>query len=98
MRVQILHDPEPCRARTDHVDNQILWREQAEIGNQCLAETSATLTSPADRADLMIAGVGLEQFAANVAESYANGQLLPFLPFGVEPPAGSTSIYERTSG
>ena len=56
-------------------------------------ENTATLESLADGADLMIAGVGFEQFAANIAEAYriplatlhyfpmrANGQVLPYLP------------------
>ncbi|WP_431236980.1 glycosyltransferase [Mycolicibacterium aichiense] len=56
-------------------------------------ETTATLTSLADGTDLIVAGLGFEQFAANVAEFYevplatlhyfpmrANGRVLPFLP------------------
>ena len=58
-----------------------------------MEETSATLTSLADGADLLFTGVDLEKSAANVAEYYdiplatlhrfpirANGQLLPILP------------------
>ena len=66
------------------------------------------LTSLADGADLLIAGLGFEQFAANVAEYYdiplatlhflpmrANGQVLPFLPA----PLGRSAmkVYERLS-
>jgi UDP:flavonoid glycosyltransferase YjiC (YdhE family) len=70
-----------------------LWREAGETITQCWRETSTTLTSLADGADLLFTGVNFEQPAANVAEYYdiplatlhytpmrANGQLLPFLP------------------
>jgi UDP:flavonoid glycosyltransferase YjiC (YdhE family) len=71
-----------------------LTREIQESYNECWGEGSATLTSLADGADLLIAtNVGFEMLAANVAEYYdiplatlhwfplrANGQLLPFLP------------------
>jgi UDP:flavonoid glycosyltransferase YjiC (YdhE family) len=70
-----------------------LWREAREIITQCWRDTSTTLTSLADGADLLFTGVNFEQPAANVAEYYdiplatlhytpmrANGQLLPFLP------------------
>ncbi len=73
-----------------------LGREISEFVTQCWKDVS-TLTPLADGADLLIAGSGFEQFAANVAEYYdlplatlhffpmrANGQLLPFLP----PPLG----------
>ena len=70
-----------------------LWRELGEIGTQCLAETSATLMSLADGADLLLTGVNFEQPATRVAEYYGiplatmhyspirvNGQILPILP------------------
>ncbi|MGO9154381.1 glycosyltransferase [Mycobacterium sp.] len=70
-----------------------LWRELGEIGNQSWAETSTTLMSLADGADLLLTGVNFEQPAAKVAEYYdiplavlhyspirANGQIVPFLP------------------
>jgi UDP:flavonoid glycosyltransferase YjiC (YdhE family) len=78
-----------CRIR----DLNRLWRELGEIGNQCLAETSTTLMSLAEGADLLLTGVNFEQPAANVAEFYdiplavlhysptrVNGQILPMLP------------------
>jgi UDP:flavonoid glycosyltransferase YjiC (YdhE family) len=68
-------------------------REWREVVTQCWGEMSATLTSLADGADLLIAGLVFEPPAANVAEYYdiplatlhffpvrAHGQLLPFLP------------------
>jgi UDP:flavonoid glycosyltransferase YjiC (YdhE family) len=71
-----------------------LGREISEFVTLCWTkERTTTLTSLADGADLLVAGLGFEQFAANVAEYYdlplatlhmspmrANGQLLPFLP------------------
>ena len=70
-----------------------VWRELGEIGTQCVAETSTTLMSLADGADLLLTGVNFEQPAAKVAEHYdipiavlhyspirANGQILPMLP------------------
>ena len=70
-----------------------LSRENGEIFNQCLAETSTTLMSLADGADLLLTGVNYEQPAAKVAEYYdipfavlhnspirANGQIIPFVP------------------
>jgi UDP:flavonoid glycosyltransferase YjiC (YdhE family) len=70
-----------------------LRTELMEIGLQCISETSATLLSLADGADLILTGVNLEGPAANVAEYYdiplatlhyspvrANGQVLPMLP------------------
>ena len=61
--------------------------------SQCRAEVSATLTSLADGADLLLTGMNYEDDAMNVAEHFdipfatlhifplrANGQLLPFLP------------------
>jgi len=78
-----------CRIR----DLNRLRRALGEIGNQCLAETSTTLMSLADGADLLLTGVNFEQPAARVAEYYdiplavlhysptrANGQILPILP------------------
>ena len=70
-----------------------LRTELMEIGLQCIWETSATLLSLAEGADLLLTGVNLEGPAANVAEYYdiplatlhyspvrANGQILPMLP------------------
>jgi len=71
-----------------------LGRKIGELVTQCWKqEVTTTLTSLADGTDLLIAGMGFEQFAANVAEYYdlplatlhfapmrANGQALPFLP------------------
>jgi UDP:flavonoid glycosyltransferase YjiC (YdhE family) len=70
-----------------------LWREDWELFAQCWRETSATLKSLAEGADLLLTGVVCEEPAANVAEYYdiplatlhmfpmrANGQLVPILP------------------
>jgi UDP:flavonoid glycosyltransferase YjiC (YdhE family) len=70
-----------------------LLREIWEPGIQSWGEMSATLTSLADGADLLITGISFQEGAANVAEHYdiplatlhtfpmrATGQLLPFLP------------------
>lgn len=70
-----------------------LWREGWELFAQCSRQTSATLRSLADGADLLFTGPGFENVAANIAEYYdiplatlhwfplrANGQLVPFLP------------------
>jgi UDP:flavonoid glycosyltransferase YjiC (YdhE family) len=71
-----------------------LGREISDLVTRCWTKEATTmLTSLADGADLLIAGLGFEQFAANVAEYYdlplatlhfapmrPNGQLLPFLP------------------
>ena len=70
-----------------------LWRESWEFRSQCWREISTTLTSLADKADLVFTGRVFEDAAANVAEYYdiplatlhylpvrPNGQLLPFLP------------------
>jgi len=70
-----------------------LLREDWELLTQCWEETSTTLTSLADGADLLFTSVIGEQPAANVAEYYdiplatlhtfpirANGQLVPILP------------------
>ena len=67
-------------------------------------ETSATLTSLADGADLLSTGLNFEQAAANVAEYYdiplialhhfpmrANGQLVPILPSPLVRSAGTLS-------
>lgn len=86
-----------------------LGREIGEFMTRCWTEeTTATLESVADGADLMIAGVGFEQFAANIAEAHgmplatlhyfpmrANGQVLPYLPS----PLGRAALrfYERIS-
>lgn len=68
-------------------------RELRAMSDRCCAEMSATLTSLADGADLLLSGLGFEEIPANVAEHYniplvtlhfapirANGQLIPFLP------------------
>ncbi len=86
-----------------------LGREISEIVTQCWTpEATTTLTSLADGADLLIAGYGFEQFAANVAEYYdiplatlhffptrPNGKVLPFLPA----PLGRAAMtaYDRLS-
>ncbi len=71
-----------------------LGRKIADIVACCWTdEVMTTLASLAEGADLVMAGLGFEQFAANVAEHYdlpfatldcfpmrANGQILPFLP------------------
>jgi|SRR5271157_4197553 len=70
-----------------------LWRESWEFRSRCWREIGTTLTSLADRADLLFTGRVFEDTAANVAEYYdiplvtlhylpvrPNGQLLPFLP------------------
>jgi len=93
--------------RTRDLDR--LGREISEIVTQCWTqEATTTLTSLAGGADLLIAGYGFEQFAANVAEYYdipfamlhwfpmrANGKVLPFLPA----PLGRSAMtaYERLS-
>jgi UDP:flavonoid glycosyltransferase YjiC (YdhE family) len=68
-------------------------REVRELFTQCWEETSRTMTSLADGADLLFTGPGYQELAANVAEYYdiplatchygpvrANGQSLSFLP------------------
>ncbi|MGE2727293.1 glycosyltransferase [Mycolicibacterium pulveris] len=86
-----------------------LGRQIGEIVTQCWTqEAFATLTSLAEGANLIIAGNGFEQFAANVAEYYdipfvtvdffpmrANGHVLPVLPA----PLGRAVMrgYERMS-
>ena len=70
-----------------------LWREVSKLVTQYWGETSTTLTSLADGADLLLTGLIYEQPAANVAEYYdiplatlhhspmrANGQLVRILP------------------
>ena len=70
-----------------------LRREQGENGLPCFWETSRTLMSLADGADLILTGQNIEQPAANVAEYYhlplvtvhyspmrANGQIIPIFP------------------
>ena len=84
-----------CSARDPRgiQDLMRLWRECREFRNQCWREISTTLTSLADRADLLLTGRVFEGAAANVAEYHdiplatlhylpvrPNGQLLPFLP------------------
>ncbi len=86
-----------------------LGREISELVTQCWRqEVTTTLTSLADGTDLLIAGLGFEQFAANVAEYYdlplatlhffpmrANGQLLPFLPAPLS--RSAMTVWERLS-
>jgi UDP:flavonoid glycosyltransferase YjiC (YdhE family) len=70
-----------------------LWREAAESNIGCWREISTTLTSLADRADLLLTGMAYQDAVANVAEYYdiplatlhfapvrANGRLRPFVP------------------
>jgi UDP:flavonoid glycosyltransferase YjiC (YdhE family) len=70
-----------------------LGREDWKLVAQCWGETSATLKSLAEGADLLLTGVIGEESAANVAEHHdiplatlhmfpmrANGQLVPILP------------------
>ncbi|KAA8963870.1 glycosyltransferase [Mycobacterium sp.] len=86
-----------------------LARRIAQIITRCWTdEVTETLVSLADGADVMIAGLGFEQFAANVAEYHglplatvhffpmrANGQALSFLPA----PLGRSvmTLWERLS-
>jgi UDP:flavonoid glycosyltransferase YjiC (YdhE family) len=73
-----------------------LGRELGELVTHSWNEMSATLTSLADGADLLITGMMFEQSAINIAESYdiplatlhyfpmrANGYFLPILPSAV---------------
>ena len=70
-----------------------MGRETEKFATQCWGEMTATLTSVAEGADLLLTGLIFEQPAANVAEYHdiplatlhffpvrAHGQLLPFLP------------------
>jgi UDP:flavonoid glycosyltransferase YjiC (YdhE family) len=70
-----------------------MGRETQEFATQCWGEMTATLTSVAEGADLLLTGLIFEQPAVNVAEYYdiplatlhffpvrAHGQLLPFVP------------------
>ncbi|WP_375485431.1 glycosyltransferase [uncultured Mycobacterium sp.] len=70
-----------------------LWREVWEPGIQSWMEMSATLTSLADGADLLLTGISFQEGAANVAEYYniplvtlhtfpmrAHGQAFPIMP------------------
>ncbi len=84
-----------------------LGREISELVTQCwTTEATTTLMSLAAGSDLLIAGLGFEQFSANVAEYYglpfamldwyptrANGHVLPFLrgPLG----RSAMTAYER---
>ncbi|OBH02051.1 MULTISPECIES: glycosyltransferase [unclassified Mycobacterium] len=93
--------------RTRELDR--LGRKISDFVTQCWTqEATTTLKSLAEGADLLIAGLGFEQFAANVAEHYdlplatlhflpmrANGHLLPLLPA----PLGRSAMtmYERLS-
>ncbi|WP_343602720.1 glycosyltransferase [Mycobacterium sp.] len=69
------------------------WRESRESGTRSWAEMSATLTSLADGADLILTGLSYQELAANVAEYHdiplatlhwlpirVNGHLVPVLP------------------
>ena len=70
-----------------------MGRETHEFAAHCWGEMTATLTSVADDADLLLTGLIFEQPAVNVAERYdiplatlhffpvrVHGQLLPFVP------------------
>ncbi len=70
-----------------------LGSETQEFTTQCWGEMTTTLTSLADGADLLVAGLIFEQPAVNVTEYYgiplatlhffpvrANGRVLPFVP------------------
>jgi UDP:flavonoid glycosyltransferase YjiC (YdhE family) len=86
-----------------------LGREISEIVTRCwTTDTTTMLKSLAGGTDLLIAGLGFEQFAANIAEYHdlpfatlhflpmrANGKVLPFLPA----PLGRSlmRVYERMS-
>lgn len=74
----------------DHIR---VWREVLQLGAQRWMQMSATLTSMAHGADLLLTAPGFEDVAANVAEYYdiplvtlqlwpvrVNGQLIDFLP------------------
>jgi UDP:flavonoid glycosyltransferase YjiC (YdhE family) len=69
------------------------WREAWEPRTQAWEEMSTTLTSLAERADLLISGLVFEDLAANVAEFHdiplaslhyfpirVNGRFVPLLP------------------
>ncbi|MCV7175823.1 glycosyltransferase [Mycolicibacterium sphagni] len=86
-----------------------LGREIGEFVVRCWPEEeNRRLLSLADGADMIVAGLGFEQFAANVAEYYdiplatlqfypvrANGQLLRFLPATVG--RAAMTAYEKLS-
>jgi UDP:flavonoid glycosyltransferase YjiC (YdhE family) len=86
-----------------------LGREISEIVTQCWTkEVTTTLAALADGSDLIVAGLGFEQFAANVAEYYdlplamlhwfpmrANGHVLPLLPARLG--RSAMTAYERVS-
>ncbi|OBH02074.1 MULTISPECIES: glycosyltransferase [unclassified Mycobacterium] len=74
-------------------DVKRLLREAREPGIRCWAEMSATLTSLADGADVLLTGMSYQELAANVAEhrdirlatllwfpTRVNGHLVPNLP------------------
>ncbi len=85
-----------CFFRTPWIAKELdrLGREMGQILAECFTgEATATLASLAEGADMVIAGLGFEQFPANVAEYYgiplttlhyfpmrANGQVFPLLP------------------
>ena len=81
-----------------------LGREDWELFTQCWQDISTTLTSLADRADLLLTLLIGEQPAANVAEYYdiplatlhtspvrANGQTVPILPRALARSVATTS-------
>ncbi|WP_163756704.1 glycosyltransferase [Mycobacterium botniense] len=100
-----------CFFRTPWKISQLnrLGQEISAFVNRCWSEeATATLASLVHGADVLIAGLGFEQFPANVAEYYdiplatvhflpirAHGQLLPFLP----PPLSraAMTVYEWLS-
>jgi UDP:flavonoid glycosyltransferase YjiC (YdhE family) len=70
-----------------------LFRESREPGTQSWGEMSTTLTSLAEKADLLLTGLSYQELAANVAEYQGvplaalhwlpirvNGHVVPFLP------------------
>ena len=70
-----------------------LWRQMWDVSDECWAQMSATLTSQARDADVVLAGQAYQETAANVAEHLdvslvtlhhipmrPNGQLVTFFP------------------
>ncbi len=97
--------PQPLEAQGS---GQVRARNFGDLTQCWTDEATTTLTSLADGADLLFAGLGFEQFPANVAEYYdiplamlhwfpmrVNGHVLPFLPA----PLGRKAMtaYERMS-
>jgi len=77
-----------------------LWREMWDVSDECWAQMSATLTSQARDADVVLAGQAYQETAANVAEHLdvslvtlhhipmrPNSQLVTFLPPPLRRPA-----------